>query len=219
LTKPIIIVGAGGFGRVVAQLITDINRVSDSWEILGFVDDDQSKDDLCFMGLKRIGEIETLRKYKGVSLALAIGDPRIKRRILEKIMTFGTNYDFPPLIHPSAQVGETAEIGSGAIIAWNSVVTVSCRVGIFSLVYINNSIPHDSLVGDFATLYVGVILGGASQVGDGAMLGSGSIILPGKKVGAGSVVGAGAVVVNDIPPNSIAVGVPARVIKEVEDKW
>lgn len=219
MRKPIIIVGAGGFGREVAQLITDINKVSDSWEILGFVDDDPSKGDLCFMGLRRIGEIETLKKYRGASLVLAVGNPRTKRKILEKIMAFGGNYDFPPLIHPSAQVGETAEIGSGAIIAWNSVVTVSCRVGNFSLVYINNSVPHDSLVGDFATLYVGVILGGASQVGEGAMLGSGSIILPGKKVGTGSVVGAGAVVVDDIPPNSVAVGVPARVIKEVEEKW
>ncbi|WP_412030350.1 acyltransferase [Deinococcus yunweiensis] len=53
-------------------------------------------------------------------------------------------------------------------------------------------------------------------IGDGTWLGAGSLILPGIIIGSGSIVAAGAVVTKDIPPNAIAAGVPARVLRDVQ---
>ncbi len=219
MKKPIIIVGAGGFGREVAQLITDINEEKPTWEILGFVDDDPEKRTLSFMGTSCLGDTGELRKHPGVWAVMAIGEPRARRRVYHKILQISPEIRWATLVHPSSYVGDTAEIGEGSVVGWNCILTVSCRVGRFSLIYMKNTVPHDARVGDFVTLYVDVHLGGGSVVGNGSMLGTGSIVLPGIRIASGSIIGAGAVVTADIPPNSVAVGVPARVIKEVEDKW
>lgn len=49
---------------------------------------------------------------------------------------------------------------------------------------------------------------------DGCDIGIGSIILPGVKIGEGSIVGAGAVVTKDVPPYSVVVGNPARILRK-----
>mgnify|MGYP005836463779 CR=1 FL=1 len=220
LRKPIVIVGAGGFGREVAQLITDINEEKPTWEILGFVDDDPGKREQDIGGLAVIRTIGDMAWPKTrPAIALGIGFPRVKRRIIRQITERFPEAEFPALIHPSASVGRNVAFGPGCLIAAGCVLTVDINMGSFVLLNLLCTVGHDATIGNFTTCYVNVNLAGYSALEDGVEMGTGSVVIPGKTVGSGSVVGAGAVVVNDIPPNSVAVGVPARVIKEVEDKW
>ena len=68
---------------------------------------------------------------------------------------------------------------------------------------------------DYCVLAPGVHVSGTSHLEEGVDIGAGAVILPGRRVGRNSVIGAGAVVRNDIPPGSVAVGVPAKVIRTV----
>jgi acetyltransferase-like isoleucine patch superfamily enzyme len=66
---------------------------------------------------------------------------------------------------------------------------------------------------DYCVLAPGVHVSGSSHLEEGVEIGAGSVVIPGKRIGRNSVIGAGAVVTTDIPPHSVAVGVPAKVIK------
>ena len=83
--KDIAIFGVGGFGREVLTLIQDINRVSPQWNIVGFFDDGHEKGEM-INGVPVLGKTEDLNKWdKDLSITIAIGTPRIKKRIVEKI--------------------------------------------------------------------------------------------------------------------------------------
>ena len=81
-------------------------------------------------------------------------------------------------------------------------------------------VGETSEIGDNVTMYQGVTLGGTGQergkrhptIGNNVMIGVGAKILGAITVGENSKIGAGAVVLNDVPPNSTAVGVPAKVV-------
>ena len=220
MKKPIVIVGAGGFGREVAQLIADINKEKETWEILGFVDDDQEKAGREIGELPVIGTIEDVEWQKiKPAVVLGVGFPRIKRMIVRRITRRFPEVFFPTLVHPTAVLGRNVVFGHGCLITAGCVLTVDINIGAFVLLNLLSTVGHDAHIGDFATCYVNVNLAGYSTVNEGVEMGTGSIVIPGKSVGYGSIIGAGAVVTADIPPNSVAVGVPARVIKEVEDKW
>ena len=102
-------------------------------------------------------------------------------------------------IHPAAKIGRRFFIdhGTGVVIG------------------------ETAEIGDDVTIYQGVTLGGTGKdtgkrhpsIGNGVMIGSGAKILGPFKVGDNSNIASGAVVLDEIPPNSTAVGVPARVVK------
>ena len=91
-------------------------------------------------------------------------------------------------------------VNPGARIGSNVVLNTAC------------SVDHDCVVADHAQLCPGVHLGGNVTVGELAMVGTGVSVIPGVRIGSGCTIGAGAVVTRDIPDNSLAVGVPARVV-------
>ena len=80
--KDIVIIGAGGFGREIAWLIEDINKVKNEWNIVGFVDDDESVQGKDINGYKVIGNINWLKEQE-LFVVNAIGNPVIKKKLLE----------------------------------------------------------------------------------------------------------------------------------------
>ncbi len=215
-TNKIVIVGAGGFGRELAQLIRDIG----GWEILGFLDDDPEKQGKEIGGLPVLGPIEAVAKISPApAVALGVGFPRVKRKVVEKIKALAPSAFFPVLVHPTAVLGRGVCLGEGTVVTAGVILTVDINIGSYVLLNLLTTVGHDAVVGDYATLYVNVNLAGYSKIGNGVEMGTGSVVIPGKSVGEGSVVGAGAVVVKDIPSNVVAVGVPAKVIREVEEPW
>ena len=214
--REIIIFGAGGFGREVLWLLRDITVLSpqDGWDPIGFADDvDLALEEIC--ELQVLGCIEEVHDNLGlVSCVCGLGEPDLKAKIIPRIRAHVR--DFPPIIHPSVQYSSFVGISGGCIVCANTILTTQVELKEFVTINLACTIGHDVIIGEFSTLAPGVNVAGGAHIGARVKLGTGAIILPGISIGAGTTVGAGAVVTKDLPVNVIAVGIPAKVVREKE---
>ena len=216
--SPIVIIGAGGFGREVLALIRDINHKQDTWCPLGFVDDDKTLWGTHLCELPVLGGLDWLAAQNGgVNAAMGIGNPQIRSMLVDAITPHVSS--FPTLIHPSVIASRYVRIGTGTIITAGNILTTQVEIGQFVLLNLSCTVGHDSTIGHFSTLSPGVNVSGNVHIGEGCDIGTAGAQIPGVTVGDWSIIGAGAVVTNDLPANCTAVGVPARVIKRREPGW
>lgn len=209
----IAIFGVGGFGREVLTLIQDINRVNPQYNIIGFFDDGYEKG-LDINGYPTLGGVEALNEWQTeLSVAIAIGTPRIKKIIVDKINN--KNVQFPTLIHPSVVIGDRnyVKIGIGCIICAYNVITTNVKIGNFVILNLSCTTGHDSIINDHAAFMPTCNISGEVEIGEGVYCGTGVKIINQTSIGANTIVGAGATVTKPLPANCTAVGVPARPIK------
>ena len=106
-------------------------------------------------------------------------------------------------------IGNPEQIGAFSIIDYGGNVTIGKRVKVgYGVIILSVSTITSSSNKNIIRKPV--------IIGDNIEIGSNTVVLPGVTIGDNSTIGAGAVVINDIPPNSVAIGVPARVIKKKE---
>lgn len=208
--KDIVIIGAGGFGREVAWLIEDINKVNNEWNIVGFVDDNKSIQGTEINGYKVVGNIDWLEKQE-VFVVNAIGDPVIKKKVMDKLD--GSKNKYPVLIHPSVICSDRVSFGEGSIICAGNIITVNVEIGKHVIINLDCTIGHDANIGDYSTVLPSVNVSGFVKAEECVSVGTGSAVIQGVNIGRNTVVGAGAVVVKDLPANCTAVGSPAKPIK------
>lgn len=215
--RDIVIVGASGFGKEVAFLIEDIVARSATWRIAGFLDDNAAKHGSECVGYPVLGGTDWLQGHRDVACAVGVGDPRVRRRIVRRIEGWGI--EFPCLVHPSVVMHRTVEMKDGVIICAGNILTVEISLGRHVHLNLSNTVGHGAALGDFCTVYPGVNISGDVTLGPGVSMGTGSEIIQGLRVGAGTVVGAGATVVRDLPGDVVAVGSPAKPIREIVPRW
>lgn len=208
--KDIVIIGAGGFGRELAWLIEDINKVTNVWNIIGFVDDNEEIQNTEINGYKVVGNIEWLKKQK-INVVCAIGDPIIKKVVMEKLVD--SNNIYPVLIHPSVIYSRQVTFGEGTIICAANIITTNIEIGKHVIINLDCTIGHDAVLGNYTTVLPSVNVSGFVETGECVSIGTGTAVIQGVKIGENSVIGAGAVVVKNIPANCTAVGAPAKPIK------
>jgi len=208
--KDIVIIGAGGFGREVAWLIECINKVANEWNIVGFVDDNESIQGTVINGYKVVGNIEWLR-HQEFYVVNAIGDPITRKKLMERIKDSKNNY--PILIHPNVICSNKVKIGEGSIICAGNIITVNIEIGKHVIVNCDCTIGHDAILGDYTTVFPSVNISGFVKTEECVSIGTSSAIIQGVTVGKNSIIGAGAVVVKDLLANCTAVGIPAKPIK------
>ena len=138
--------------------------------------------------------------------------PGVRARVVAEARARGLQW-FPPLIDPTGVVAGSAEIADGAVVNARAIVGAVTRIGAFVHLYRGASVGHDDVIEEFATLGAGCVLAAFVSVGRGAFLGAGCVCAPDVNIGSNSVVGAGATVIKDVPPNTVVVGNPARVIR------
>ncbi len=209
--RELVLVGAGGFAREVADLVVALNDAGPHRiRLLGAVADPLPEDGLMeARGVPVLGGLAELKAMPAsVEYVVAIGNGDVRRRIVGELgdRTAAT------LVHPNAYVGGQVEIGPGAIICSHASVTSDITIGAHAHVNLNCTIGHDARIEEYATLSPLVGISGYVVIGAGATLGTGAVVIPHVTVGAGATIGAGASVVRDIPPHCTAVGVPAKVI-------
>ncbi len=218
--KKIAIVGAGGFGREVLQLIRDIGQVAATYDAVGFIDDSTEMQNQKVAGLPVLGTMSSIKEAgssSGIdSLAIGIGNPVYRRKAY---LNLAGLFKFPKLIHPSAIIGERSIIEDGVLVTAGNIITVDCLISEASMINLNCTVGHDAVIQKYCVINPGVCVSGAAFIEEGVLLGTSSTILEGRRVSEWSVVGGGAVVNSDIPANSTAVGVPAKVIKTKEQGW
>ncbi len=211
--KDLIIFGASGFGREVAWLVERINAKQPTWNLLGFMDDNEEIQNAEINGYKVLGKTKDVASYPDAYFVCAVGASKVREKIVANMKQVNPHIRFATVIDPSVEMSELITIGEGTIICAHTIVTVNISIGEHVIVNLDCTIGHDAVLKDYVTLYPSVNVSGLTHIGYATELGTGMQIIQGKSVGDYSIVGAGAVVVKDIPDNCTAVGSPARVIK------
>jgi sugar O-acyltransferase (sialic acid O-acetyltransferase NeuD family) len=207
-TDPILIFGAGGHAKVVAEVAR-----ARGLEVAGFLEDAAARDGQPFFGARVIAWDRFAADpgdWPGLAIALAVGDNAGRARAYERVRTLGRAV--VSLVHPSAVISPTATLGEGTVAFATAVVNAEARVGIGVILNTGAIVEHDAVVGDFAHISPNAALGGGAVVGARAHVGLGAVVLPRMEVGADARVGAGAVVRQSVAPGTTVVGVPARPI-------
>lgn len=214
MAKDLIIIGAAQDGRIAAELVEDIGK---EWNLLGFLDDDPAKQGIEMNGFPVLGKITDAVKYRNCYFVIMLGSPKnyfTKKRILTKLGIAMENY--ATLIHPNASVSRYTDIGKGTVIMSEVAIMPNCKIGnhvwILPQVYIGN----DTEIGDYTIMTESVTHAGEGVVKEGVYIGLNSSIIENITIGEWSLIGMGSVVIRDVPPYSVVVGNPARVIKELD---
>lgn len=218
MSTPVVLYGASELARDAVSIFPALSAAGTPRHFLGFVDDGPDKEGKSILGypvlgpgawlIGRVGEVEVL---------LAIGEPRVRRRIARMLADAG--HTFALLVHPSVQSTPWVALGPGTVVMASCSFTVDITVGEHVVFNPGCTVAHDVEVGDFAYISPGVDLAGGVRVEEGAYLGTGATVLPQRRIGAGAMVGAGAVVTRDVPANTVYAGVPARKLRDADTPW
>ena len=209
--RDLYIIGAGGFGREVAWLVERINEVNPTWNLKGFIDDNESLWGNVEGDYPVLGGCEYLKSLGDVYAVCAVGSAKVRKIIIGRIKE--SNVKFATLIDPSVLVSKRVEIGEGSIICAGTIITVDITIGSHVIINLDCTIGHDDIIEDFATIYPSVNVSGNVVLGECSEFGTGMQIIQGKKVAPNSIIGAGSVVVRDIQESGTYVGCPAKKIK------
>ncbi len=210
--KPLVIVGAGGLGREVAWLVADINRQKPEWDFIGFVDDGVRGNTV--EGYPVLGPVKHLFSMSpDIWIVVAIADSRVRKKFIRQIQ--GQGRKLTTLVHPLVSMSDYVKIGAGSIICSGAVITTNVSLGQAAIINLGCFIGHDTELQDYVSLMPAANLAGEVRVGEGCYFGLNSCVINRTTIGGWSVIGAGATVIDDIPAYSVAVGVPARVVKKI----
>lgn len=208
----IVIIGAGGHGKVVL----DILRAAGGVEPVGFLDADPALAGTQVCGLAVLGPanlLPGLRRQKVKGAIVAIGDNRARDQYAALVREHGL--ELVSAIHPRAYVSPTAVLGTNVVVAAHATVCVDARIEDSAIINTAAVVDHENLIGRGSHIGPGALLAGRVRVGPLAFVGMGAKVLQCRTIGEGATVGAGAVVRQDVPPGATVVGVPARVVRQV----
>ena len=211
--RRIFVYGAGGHGKVVADALLSRGE----GEFAGFVDDREEMRGRWILGWPVCGDGEWLKREAArgpVAVALGVGDNYARKMLAERCAAWGV--EMVTVAHATAAVSKAAGVGCGTVVLANAVVNAEAQVGAGVIVNSGAVVEHDVVIGDYSHVAPNATMGGSARVGAMSHVGLGAAVLPGVQVGSHTIVGAGAVVTRNIGDHVVAVGVPARVRREVE---
>jgi sugar O-acyltransferase (sialic acid O-acetyltransferase NeuD family) len=204
--QDLIICSIGCHAMEMAEIVERINRVSPTWNLLGFFCEKnvyEKHRGSTLNGYRVLGTIEHLEKHPNAALAIGYGFQDAFP--MERAATI---VDPTAFVSRSVKVGKACVIYPGCFIGYNAVL--GNRV--FSLS--GSVINHDDVLEDGVSLCSNVTLAGSIHVEAGAYLGQACTVRQHLRLGKDSFIGMGAVVVRDVPPNAVMIGNPARKLKD-----
>jgi sugar O-acyltransferase (sialic acid O-acetyltransferase NeuD family) len=207
--RPIVIFGAGGYAKSVA----DAAESTGLYIVKAFFDRAPSTGQT-LLGRPVISEDEYFASDDFPSAGMpGLGDNFQRLRLADIIRSKRPAFEFPIIVHANATLAPSAQLGEGCVLLSGAVVGPDAVVGRHGSFWSNSVVEHDDRLGDGVTLAPAAALGGTVSIGDRTFIGMGAIVIHGRTVGTDCVIGAGAIVTRDIADLKIAVGHPARAIK------
>ena len=203
--KTLYIVGAGGHGRVVA----DIARLN-GYDDIRFLDDAEHPE------LKRyvvVGSTEVLSRVSPGEVFIAVGDNFVRERLFHQAEELG--WQLPKLIHPKAVLADSVTLGKGVAVMAGAVVNPDAVIEDGCILNTGATVDHDDCIGAFSHVSVGAHLAGTVRVGRHVCIGAGAVVKNNCSITSNCVVGAGAVVVKNIEDAGVYVGVPVKLMKTI----
>jgi len=207
--RPVIVIGAGGHGRVLIDALKLLNI-----EILGISDNDPTLEKKTIAGVPVIFGDQELQRHspKDVYLVNGLGgvkDTSLRRNIYGKFK--GLGFTFRQVIHPAAIISPDLFLAEGVQVMAGAVLQAGTHINENSLINTKASVDHDCLIGSHVHIAPGVTVCGNVTIEEGVHVGSGATIIQGVTIGAHSLIGAAALVRKNIPPGSKVFGVPGRI--------
>ena len=207
--KDLIIIGGGGFAKEVIWLANDCNR-----KVKGVLDDSLQTHNTQVQGATVLGDVSSWINYKDCEFIIAIGSPRTRQKVLEKMLTFGEP-DFATLIHPSVRLSNTVSIGEGSIICAGSILTADIVLGKHNILNLNVTVGHECEFANYITIAPMVAVSGNVKLHHLVEVGTGAVIRQGLELAEGSMLGMGGILTKNIPERMIYAGNPAKKLKEI----
>ncbi len=125
----------------------------------------------------------SLNKYPGCKLFIAIGDNWTRKQVKDKIDTLVPKTEYISAIHPSAIIGKNVVIGNGVAIMAGAIINPYSQIDSFSIINTRSSVDHDCIIGSFQAWHHGVTLGGNVKIGEYTAISIGAIITHGTNIG------------------------------------
>jgi sugar O-acyltransferase (sialic acid O-acetyltransferase NeuD family) len=204
----LLIVGAGGHGKVVAETAKEMGK----WNKIAFLDDFYNGQEI--LDLSVVGRFNDAIKFKDQykELIVAIGNNLTRINLMMKYKQQG--FTIPNIIHPTAYVCKNTYVEDGCVFFAQSAVNTQSKIGFGSIINTGATVDHDCQLGKGVHLSPGVHLGGTVKIGNYTWIGLGAGIINNISIGNNVIVGAGSIVISDIKDNVTVVGVPGKVIKK-----
>jgi sugar O-acyltransferase (sialic acid O-acetyltransferase NeuD family) len=211
--KDLVIIGAGGFGREVADTVRSINQVKETYHLLGFIDDadhlkNRTINDMVVLGNRT--DLKALGSNGNICAAIAIANAQMKKEITEDLDGFVT---WDNIIHPTAQVSDYCDMGTGNILQAFSIVGPNARVGNHCMINARSGMGHDARMDDYVSVMSLCDITGGVHLKEGVYLALGVGIIPGITIGEYAYVCAGSIVFKDVEARATMIGNPAKRIK------
>ncbi len=202
--RKLAVVGAGGHGKVVADLAAALGTYGE----IVFLDDraQGSIDGFSVIGTTLL--LENSLSPEQYDVAVAVGNNRIRRQIAGRAAALG--FKLPVLIHPDATVSPSATIGQGSVVMAQAVVQAGSVLKDGVIVNTAATVDHDCLLDAFVHISPGAHLSGNTHIGEESWIGTGACSRQQTTVGSGVTAGAGAIIVCDIPDGMTVAGNPAK---------
>jgi sugar O-acyltransferase (sialic acid O-acetyltransferase NeuD family) len=199
----LLILGAGGHGKVVSE----IAQLMKQWEEIAFLDDREDISEV--LGIPIVGKLADLPALKSEYeyAFVAIGSNTARLKWTEKLNQYA--FKIPILIHPSSTVSGKSTIGEGTVIMAGAVINTDAIIGRSCIINTASTIDHDCILQDGVHTSPGTHLGGTVKIGERTWICIGATIINNINIGCDSVIAAGAVVTRDVPSNVLVAGVPA----------
>lgn len=209
-----IIIGAKGFAKEVLEVCHQNGDIDN----LAFYDDvnNDVRGKLYdfFPILKSIKEAKAYFQNTDRRFTIGIGNPELRQKLYNKFIELGGVYC--STIASTSIIGHYGNsIEAGCNIMQKTIITNDVRVGKGVIINQLSSIGHDVIIGDFVEICPSVSVSGNCTIGKKTFIGTNAVILPKITIGENVIIGAGSIVTKNLPDNCTAVGIPAKIIKQL----
>lgn len=206
MQKKVIIIGASGHAKVIADIVKNNNDI-----LIGFLDDNlEIQNKIIFDSKKVLGTIEDVYKYSDCYFIIGIGNNKVRKLISNKYKKL----KWYTAVHPNAVIANEVEIGEGTVIMAGTVINTGTKIGKHCIVNTSSSLDHDNVLEDYVHISPGAHLAGTVRVGEETWVCSGVTVINNINIGKNNIIGAGATVIKSIlEENGTYVGIPVERIK------
>lgn len=208
-----VVIGSGQYCRFMINVIEETENV----ECIGYTSIDGKKS----FEIKKydcLGDDDFIYKNKDKfdSVFPAVGNLAIRKKIIQNLIKMDINVT--SVIHPRSYQSSTSKISNSSLMS-GSHLSNDVDIGKYSVIGTGTYVHHNTKIGMNTLVGGGSQIGASAIIGDNVLFGIGSVVASQKNIniGSNSIITSGAVVLNDIPENSMVMGNPARVIKNLNE--